>query len=141
MSSACVYLQAEICSMRKGILLAAIGLLIVIINILVGLFDASYDVFNNILVNFSILSSTVMFFMIFSHARVRTFSFGLSVIFGLSGLTKICFSIFSDDQWRDNLLVFLIMVITLVEALIIMTIYAYWKNKRSGNSSSTASHA
>ena len=127
--------------MRKGLLLSAIGLLIVIVNILVGLFDASYDVFNNILVNFSILSSTVMFFMIFSHAKVRTFSFALSVIFGLSGLTKICFSIFSDDQWRDNLLVFLIMVITLVEAIVIMTIYAYWKHRKNGNGSNAASHA
>jgi hypothetical protein len=109
--------------------------MIVIINILVGLFDPAYDVFNNILVNFSILSSTVMFFMIFSHARVKTFPFALVVIFGMSGLVKLAFSIFSDNHWRDNLLVFLIMVITLAEATIIMLIYGFWNARKnaSGN--------
>ncbi|MBK5286300.1 MAG: hypothetical protein JJE25_12945 [Bacteroidia bacterium] len=119
--------------MKRGVLISVIGLLIVVVNILVGLINPLYDVFNNILVNFSILSSTVMFFMIFSHAKIKTFEFALTIIFGLSGLTKICFSIFSNDHWRNNLLVFLIMVITLVEATIIMLIYAFWRTRNNGN--------
>ena len=119
--------------MKRGVIISSVGLMIVIVNILVGLFDASYDVFNNILVNFSILSSTVMFFMIFSHAKINTFPFALSLIFGMSGLTKLAFSVFSDDHWRDNMLVFLIMVITLVEAIIIMLIYGFWKARKTVN--------
>ena len=122
--------------MKRGVLISVVGLMIVIINILVGLFHPQYDVFNNILVNFSILSSTIMFFMIFSNAKVKTFTFALSVIFGLSGLTKLVFSFFSDDHWRNNLLVFLIMIITLVEATIIMVIYAYWRNRKMTNGNS-----
>lgn len=119
--------------MKRGVVISVVGLLIVIINILVGLIYPNYDVFNNILVNFSILSSTIMFFMIFSHTKINTFPFALSVIFGLSGLAKICFSFFSNDHWRNNFLVFLIMVITLVEATIIMLIYAFWRNRKNTN--------
>lgn len=124
--------------MKKSVLISVIGLLIVVVNILVGLVNSKYDVFNNILVNFSILSSTVMFFLIFSHKKIRTFPFALSLIFGMSGLAKICFSIFSDDHWRDNLLVFLIMVITLAEASIIMIVYALMRSRKiyNGNSQS-----
>ena len=126
--------------MKRGVFISVIGLLIVIVNILVGLFDAQYDVFNNILVNFSILSSTSMFVIIFSQTKIKTFPFALLVIFGLSGLAKICFSIFSDDHWRNNLLVFLIMIITLVEATIIMVIYAYWRNRKMTNGNSHHEH-
>jgi hypothetical protein len=126
--------------MKRGIVVSSIGLMIVIINILVGLVDPAYDVFNNILVNFSILSSTVMFFMIFSHTKIHTFPFALVLIFGMSGLVKLAFSAFSDNHWRDNLLVFLIMVITLVEATIIMFIYGFWRTRKNANGHSDTEH-
>ena len=119
--------------MKRSVFISVIGLTIVIVNILVGLAYPDYDVFNNMLVSFSILSSTIMFFMIFSHAKIKTFSFALAVIFGLSGLTKIGFSVFSNDHWRNNLMVLLIMVITVAEAAIIMLIYAFWRTRKNGN--------
>ena len=119
--------------MKKGRVISFAGMMIVLANLVVGLIWPSYDVFNNILVCFSILSSTVMFYLIFSHSRVSTFPFALSVIFGLSGLTKIFFSIFSDNHWRNNLLVFLIMIITVFESVIIMAIYIFWKSRRQAN--------
>jgi hypothetical protein len=119
--------------MKKGLLISVTGLGIVLINLLVGLFYPMYNVFNNILVSFSILSTTIMFYLIFSHQKVTTFPFALAVIFGLSGLAKLGLSIFSDDHWRNNLLVLLIMVITIVEATIIMLIYVFWKNRKKIN--------
>ena len=119
--------------MKKGLLISVTGLAIVLVNLLVGLFYPLYNVFNNILVSFSILSTTIMFYLIFSHQKVTTFPFALAVIFGLSGLAKLGLSIFSDDHWRNNLLVLLIMVITIVEAIIIMLIYAFWKNRKKIN--------
>ena len=119
--------------MKKGKVISIAGLFIVLANLVVGLAWPTYDVFNNILVCFSILSSTVMFYLIFSHSRVSTFPFALAVIFGLSGLTKLSFSIFSDNHWRNNLLVFLIMIITVLESVIIMSIYLFWKARRNGN--------
>ena len=119
--------------MKKGLLISVSGLGIVLINLLVGLFYPMYNVFNNILVSFSILSTTIMFYLIFSHQKVTTFPFALAVIFGLSGLAKIGLSIFSGDHWRSNLLVLLIMVITIVEATIIMLIYVFWKNRKKIN--------
>ena len=119
--------------MKKGRVISFAGMIIVLANLVVGLVWPSYDVFNNILVCFSVLSSTVMFYLIFSHSRVSTFPFALSVIFGLSGLTKIAFSIFSDNHWRNNLLVFLIMIITVLESFIIMAIYIFWKARRQVN--------
>lgn len=119
--------------MKRSVVISSIGLMIVIINILVGLVDAKYDVFNNMLVSFSVLSSTVMFFMIFSHAKINTFPFALALIFGMSGLAKLVFSVFSEEHWRNNFLVFLIMVITLVEATIIMLIYGFWRTRKSVN--------
>ena len=119
--------------MKKGLLISVTGLAIVLLNLLAGLFYPMYNVFNNILVSFSILSTTIMFYLIFSHQKVTTFPFALAVIFGLSGLAKIGLSIFSGDHWRSNLLVLLIMVITIVEATIIMLIYAFWKNRKKIN--------
>lgn len=119
--------------MKRGLLVSVIGLGIVLINLLVGLFYPMYNVFNNILVSFSILSTTIMFYLIFSHQRVTTFPFALSVIFGLSGLTKLILSIFSDDHWRNNMLILSIMGITVAEATIIMLIYVFWKNRKKLN--------
>jgi hypothetical protein len=119
--------------MKKGLLISVTGLAIVLVNLLVGLIYPMYNVFNNILVSFSILSTTIMFYLIFSHQKVTTFPFALAVIFGLSGLAKLGLSIFSDDHWRNNMLVLLIMIITIVEATIIMLIYAFWKNRKKTN--------
>jgi hypothetical protein len=119
--------------MKRSVFISFIGLLIVIVNILVGLIYPHYDVFNNMLVSFSVLSTTIMFFMIFSHTKINTFPFALAVIFGLSGIAKLGFSVFSDDHWRNNVLVLLIMLITLVEATIIMFIYAFWRSRKAGN--------
>jgi hypothetical protein len=119
--------------MKKGLLISVSGLAVVLVNLLVGLIYPMYNVFNNILVSFSILSTTIMFYLIFSHQKVTTFPFALAVIFGLSGLAKLGLSIYSDDHWRNNLLVLLIMVITIVEATIIMFIYAFWKNRKKVN--------
>lgn len=119
--------------MKKGLLISVTGLAVVLANLLVGLFYPMYNVFNNILVSFSILSTTIMFYLIFSHQKVTTFPFALAMIFGLSGVTKLGLSIFSDDHWRNNILVLLIMVITTVEATIIMLIYVFWKNRKKIN--------
>ena len=114
---------------KGGKAIGMIGLGIVLGNLVVGLLYPHYDVFNNILVCFSVLSSTVMFYLIFSHARIHTFPFALAVIFGMSGLTKIAFSIFSE-HWRNNLFVFLIMVITVTESVILMLLYIFWKERK-----------
>jgi len=119
--------------MKRGLLISVTGLGIVLANLLVGLIYPTYNVFNNILVSFSILSTTIMFYLIFSHQKVTTFPFALAMIFGLSGLTKLAFSVFSDDHWRNNMLVLLIMAITVVEATIIMLIYGFWKNRKKLN--------
>lgn len=119
--------------MKSGLLISVIGLAIVLANLLAGLFYPDYNVFNNILVSFSILSTTIMFYVIFSHQKVTTFPFALVLIFGLSGLTKLILSIFSDDHWRNNMLILSIIVITVVEATIIMLIYVFWKNRRKTN--------
>jgi hypothetical protein len=119
--------------MKRGLLISVTGLGIVLVNLLAGLIYPTYNVFNNILVSFSILSTTIMFYLIFSHHKVTTFPFALAVIFGLSGLTKLGLSIFSDDHWRNNMLVLLIMTITVVEATIIMLIYVFWKSRKKMN--------
>jgi len=74
-----------------------------------------------------------MFYLIFSHQKVTTFPFALAVIFGLSGISKLILSAFSDDHWRNNMLVLFIMMITVVEATIIMLIYVFWKNRKKLN--------
>lgn len=122
--------------MKKGLLISVIGLAIVLINLLVGLVYPMYNVFNNILVSFSILSTTIMFYLIFSHHKVTTFPFALAVIFGLSGLAKLALSIFSNDHWKHNMLILSIMGITVAEATIIMLIYVFWKNRKKLNGNS-----
>lgn len=119
--------------MKRGLLISVTGLAIVLTNLLVGLVYPNYNVFNNILVSFSILSTTIMFYVIFSHQKVTTFPFALVVIFGLSGLTKLVLSIFSDDHWRHNMLILSIMAITVAEATVIMLIYVFWKNRKKLN--------
>src|SRR5829696_3424386 len=119
--------------MKRGLLISVTGLAIVLLNLLVGLVYPTYNVFNNILVSFSILSTTIMFYLIFSHQKVTTFPFALAVIFGLSGISKLILSAFSDDHWRNNMLVLFIMMITVVEATIIMLIYVFWKNRKKLN--------
>ena len=119
--------------MKKGLLISVTGLAIVLINLLVGLVYPMYNVFNNILVSFSILSTTIMFYLIFSHHKVTTFPFALAMIFGLSGLTKLVLSVFSNDHWKHNVLIFYIILITVTEATIIMLIYVFWKNRKRLN--------
>ena len=119
--------------MKKGLLISMVGLSIVLANLLVGLIYPMYNVFNNILVSFSILSTTIMFYLIFSHHKVTTFPFALAMIFGLSGLTKLALSVVSDDHWRNNILILSIIMITVAEATIIMFIYVFWKNRKKLN--------
>jgi hypothetical protein len=111
----------------KNIVLIA-GLLFLILNIVAGLLISSYNNFNDGLVAFAIISTTVVIYILFNIKKGDLTRMFLTFIFILTGFLKILFSLFSVSTFRNNYSILCILGLIFVEIIILLANYYNKKN-------------
>ena len=110
----------------KNLLLASVTILI-ILNTLIGLLVTSYLPFNYLLVDSSLVLTTVLIYL-FSNSNISAgFKIGLTVLFCLFGLLKTVFLIIAPPHFTDNGFIITVLTITVIEILCLMSAFAMKK--------------
>jgi len=105
--------------MKKYILI--FGAIFLVLNTLTGLLLSSYELFNVGLVDFNIIISTVLLYLLATSSIDTAYKIALSFIYSVTGLTRIIMSFYSRDSIQDNVLVIIMLGILALEAIIFLT--------------------
>ena len=89
-----------------------LGGLLVIINTLAGLVLSSYNPFNIVMGDVSVILSTALIYGTYRSSMVDGFKIGFTVLFAITGLVRFICSVVSPEQLKDNL-TFLVFIIFL----------------------------
>jgi len=111
----------------KNIVLVA-GLLFLILNVVAGLLFNSYDIFNDVLVASSIVTTTIVVYILFSIKKGDLSRMFLTFVFILIGFMKILFALFSPSTFRNNYSILFILGLIFVEIIILLANYYNRKN-------------
>ena len=111
----------------KNIVLVA-GLLFLILNVVAGLLFTSYNIFNDIMVAFSIITTTVVVYILFCLKKGDLSRMFLTFVFILTGFLKILFALFSPSTLRNNYSILFILGLIFVEIIILLANYYNKKN-------------
>jgi CDP-diglyceride synthetase len=93
-----------------------IGGLLVLINTATGLVFSSYDQFNLIFTDFSIILTTLSIWLAYKIQMSDGFKIGFTLLFAITGLLRFIFALLSPDQIKDNFLFLLFIILVAVEA-------------------------
>jgi FtsH-binding integral membrane protein len=108
-------------------LLIVTGILLIILNTIIGLIVTKYSPFNYIMVDFSILISTILIYL-FSNSIVSTgYKIGLTTMFFFTGLIKIILSIIAQPHFQDNIYLVTILGIITFEITCLLSAFAMKK--------------
>ncbi len=108
-------------------LLIVTGIILIILNTIIGLLITNYLKFNYLMVDFSILISTVLIYL-FSNTNISTgFKIGLTIFFLFTGLIKIILSVIAQPQFQDNLYLVTILGIITFEITCLFSAFAIKK--------------
>ena len=94
-----------------------IGVILVILNTIIGLVMSSYSNFNMVFADVSILTSTGMVYYLFQSSFADGFKIGLSFFFLLSGVARFLCAVFSSDQMENNIAIIIFMCFIAIEAI------------------------
>ena len=108
--------------MMKTIVLIA-GLLFLILNIVAGLILNGYNNFNDGLVAFSIVTTTLSIYLLFNIRYDDLSRKFVTFILVLIGVLKILFSLFSIASFRDNYSILWILGLIFIEIIILLVNY------------------
>lgn len=110
----------------KNLLLIA-GFILIALNTLIGLMISTYSPFNYLMANLSILISTVLIYL-FSNSNISDgYKIGFTVLFTITGLTKLVCSIIAPQHFQDNLLLIIVLGLISFEILCLMSALAMKK--------------
>jgi hypothetical protein len=110
----------------KNLLLIA-GVILIVFNTLIGLMISKYAPFNYLMVDLSILISTVLIYL-FSNTNISdAYKIGLTVLFAITGLIKVVCSIVAPQHFKDNFLIVVVLGIISFEVLCLMSAFAMKK--------------
>lgn len=110
----------------KNLLLIA-GLILIILNTLVGLLISQYMPFNYWMVNFSLLLSTVLVY-VFSNSNISAgYKIGLNLLFGITGLIKVICLIAAEPHIKDNILIVMFLGLSAFEIVCLFSAFAMRK--------------
>ena len=97
------------------------GLILIVLNTLVGLMISKYSPFNYLMVDLSLLTSTGLFFL-FSTSKISDgYKIGLTVLFSITGLAKVVCSILAHQHFQDNLLIIVVLGLISFELLCLLS--------------------
>jgi hypothetical protein len=101
--------------MKKTVLL--IGGIIILLNTVIGGISSSYQQFNVQLVDVSILFTVVLLYNVVESQIADGFRIGLAVLFSITGLIRVILSLSSDEDFKDNWSILLLLVILAFELI------------------------
>ena len=106
--------------MKKIVLIS--GILLIGFNTISALILSIYPWFNYGLVDFSILSTTFLLFVLFQKANADAYRIFLTFLFSFLLLVKIYLSISSIQSWINNIWILAILSIVIFEILVLVLI-------------------
>lgn len=110
----------------KNLFLIA-GFLLIALNTAIGLLLSVYSSFNFLLVDFSLLTTTLIIYFFSNSNLAAGFKIGLTLLFSILGLMKVVCGVFAPQIYTDNLfLVFLLLIFT-IEVLAFIAAFAMKK--------------
>jgi hypothetical protein len=111
-------------------LIIAFGIFSIILNTVALLIFNDYDIFNNILVTSSLLSTCILIYFSLSKNIADAYRISLPFIYSFLGMVKIVLSIFSKSTIKENCLIIWLLGIVFIE-IIILLIIDYMKKHTS----------
>jgi|688.fasta_scaffold325025_2 hypothetical protein len=93
-----------------------LGGLIVLINTATGTVFSSYNSFNMIFSDVSIILTSLLIWGAYKIEMSDGFKIGFTLLFGVTGLIRFIFALLSPDQIKDNFLFLLFIILVAVEA-------------------------
>ena len=110
----------------KSLLLVA-GFVVIILNTVIGFVISSYSPFNYLMVDLSLLISTVLIYL-FSNSNISDgYKIGLTVLFVITGLAKVACSILAPPYFKDNYLIVTILGLIAFEIICLLSAFAMKK--------------
>lgn len=112
--------------MKKTILI--IGIVLIILNTLIGFMSSSYKENNIVLVDLSLLLSTGLIYGLFESKLADGFKIGLTVLFLITGFIRMLVALFSNENVTDNFSIIILLVILTFE-IICFVVSKFLNNK------------
>ena len=94
------------------------GGILVLINTTVGLVFNSYNPFNMVMADISILLSIALIYGAYTSKMADGFKIGFTVVFAITGLIRFICAVVSTDQFKDNMAFLVFIIFLAIEGLI-----------------------
>lgn len=98
------------------------GIFFIILNTVAYLIFSKYELFNNILVSFSIFSSFSMIYILSNKKNADAYRIALSFVYSFLGLVKVFISFHSKPTFAENFSIIWILGIIFVEIVLLFLI-------------------
>lgn len=112
--------------MKKTVII--IGVVLLLLNTIIGGLSSSYQDFNVELVDVSILLTVVLLYNVVESQIADGFRIGLSVLFSTTGFIRVLLALSSHQDIKDNWSILLLLVILAFE-LICFVVSKFLDNK------------
>jgi len=106
--------------MKKSVLL--IGIIVLLLNSVIGISLSSYKLNNILLVDFSLLISTSLIFYLFNYKLSDAFKIGLSLFFLITGSFRVILALFIHTDYKDNFNLLLFLFLIAIEIISIVLV-------------------
>jgi hypothetical protein len=94
-----------------------LGGILLLINTSVGLFFNSYNSFNMLMADVSILLSTTLFYAAYRSSIADGFKIGFTIFFAITGLIRFICSVVSPEQFKDNMAILIFIIFLAIEGI------------------------
>ena len=101
------------------------------LNTVAYLIFSKYELFNNVLVSFSIFSSALMVYVLSNKKNADSYIISFSFVFSFLGLMKVLISFFSKTTFTDNFSILWVLLIIFVEIFFLFLIDYMKKNAQN----------
>lgn len=104
-----------------------VGFILIVLNTLTGLMISIYSTFNYLMVDLSLLFSTVLVYLFSNSTISEGYKIGLTILFAITALVKVVCSIAAPQHFQDNFLIVIVLGIIIFEILCLMSAFAVKK--------------
>ena len=94
-----------------------LGGILVLINTTVGLVFNSYNPFNMVMADVSIILSTALIYGAYKSVMADGFKISFTVLFAITGLIRFVCSVVSPEQFKNNMVFLVFIVFLAIEGL------------------------
>ena len=94
-----------------------LGLLLVLINTMIGIIFSSYKPFNMGMADISLILSTALIYRVYKSSIADGFKIGFTMLFTITGLIRLICAIVSAEELKDNIALLVFIVFLAAEGL------------------------